>query len=141
MNQFHFQFGDYFNDGHGQYHTVHVKTKTPYIRLQDIRRRIIEDYPCVLEMASEYDEPFFPNEIWSLLKDTNYPLERFVEAMDDIQYRKYETFKDVPVDEATVVTIDLVADVWIWLFNQYGAGLEVVNAEEMMNFNEGYGCF
>ena len=143
MNKIQLHFGDYWNDGHGLYRTVFVETPKTCDEIRQLSYEVQREYPeFKYGFADEYGEPYFSKHIWDILVRLGYPIERFRKAMDDRQYNEYKTLADVPLDWETYVTIDLVADVWIWMLNLHGAGLTVVeDMDEHIAFDFGYGCF
>lgn len=146
MNKYQMTFGDYYNDGHGQYITVHVASPHTWDTLQEIIDGIYKSYPVLMRrgLAREYDEPFLTKEVWEVVKDFGYPLERMWEYLDDISYDglPMDVIDKCIENEEISFNVDTIADIWIWMMNKRGAELEYIEAPEMLfHFSDGYGCF
>lgn len=146
MNKFQFHFGDYFNDGHGQYITIHVQTEQTATDIQQIINTINRDYPILekLGMAREYDEPHISPEVWKVVRAFDYPAERFCEYMNDNRYDgiSMEVIDQYIANGDVVFNVETIADIWIWMMNCRGANLEYIEADfKHFWFDDGYGCF
>ena len=146
MNKYQITFGDYYNDGHGQYITVNVASPHTPDTLQEIIDGIYKSYPVLMQrgLAQEYDEPFLTKEVWEVVKDFGYPLERMWEYLDDNYYvgLPIETIDRCIENEEIAFNTETIADIWIWMMNKRGAELEYIEAPEtLFHFSDGYGCF
>ena len=158
--QFFIPFGDWSNDGHGRYETVLVEAPSME-HLLNAQIKIKEKYGSHFfsSFANDYDEPYVGEEVWQALIDTNYPIERFQEAQDDITWDKYNSIAEVvasteseDLEENNIfLTLDTVIDAFIWLLNAFGAEIKVCEEHEKIpmicnwtchGFEDvGYGCF
>lgn len=146
MNKYQMTFGDYYNDGHGQYITVHVASPHTSGTLQEIIDGIYKSYPVLMRrgLAQECDEPFLTKEVWEVVKDFGYPLERMWEYLDDNYYMglPIETIDRCIENEEIAFNTETIADIWIWMMNKRGAKLEYIEAPDtLFHFSDGYGCF
>ena len=146
MNKYQMTFGDYYNDGHGQYITVHVASPHSWETLQQIILKIYESYPilCRNGIACEYDEPYITKEIWEVIKEFNYPLSRLWHFLDDNSYEGLciEIIDEYIANKEIAFNAETIADIWIWMMNKRGAELEYIEKPEMLfHFSDGYGCF
>lgn len=146
MNKYQMTFGDYYNDGHGQYITVHVSSPHTWDTLQEIIDGIYKSYPVLMRrgLAREYDEPFLTKEVWEVVKDFGYPLERMWEYLDDISYDglPMSVIDQYIENEEIAFNVHTIADIWIWMMNKRGAQLEYTEEPEtLFHFSDGYGCF
>ena len=146
MNKYQMTFGDYYNDGHGQYITVHVTSPHTWDTLQEIIDSIYKSYPILMRrgLAREYDEPFLTKEVWEVVKDFRYPLERMWEYLDDNSYMglSMEVIDQYIENEEIAFNVQTIADIWIWMMNKRGAELEYTEEPEtLFHFGDGYGCF
>jgi hypothetical protein len=149
MNKFNFHFGDYYNDGHGQYGTVYASSPKTYEEIQAIVQRSDFKFPAFNNfyggLATQYDEPHIGEVSWDEIIEMGYPYERFLDKIDDITYDKYDgwdALKDAENLSEIVVTIELVMDIYIFALNLLGAELTVEEPERNeFTFDYGYGCF
>ena len=131
-------FGDYYNDGHGQYRSVLVKVHGD---IEEAERKLNEAYPN-LYLASDYEDNTLNDDVWEALSKYGYTGEQYAAAADDNDYSNM-TFEEirayVKVHEEGAC-ISLVMDIAIFLLNAFGAGIEKVECEAR-HYNDGYGCF
>ena len=131
-------FGDYYNDGHGQYKYVLVKIHGD---IEQAERKLNEAYPD-LYLASDYEDNTLNDVAWKALMELGYTGEQYADAADDSDYSNM-TLEEIRayVDEhGEGACISLVMDIAIFLLNAFGAGIERVEYEAR-HYNDGYGCF
>ncbi len=146
-------FGDWANDGHGKYEKILVDAPSMN-HLLEAQAKIKTIYGKFFfrGMADSYDEPYFEEEIWQALIDTNYPIEQFKEKQDNSYWEECQTLQEVlALEENPAVTLDFVVDAFIWLLNAFGAEITQLDDEEKIpmicnwtchGFEDvGYGCF
>lgn len=160
--QFFIPFGDWSNDGHGQYETVLVEAPSMEIVLE-AQNKIREKYGKYFfsNYAEQDDEPYLSSIIWDALEDTNYPIERFKKKQDDIYWEECQSIaearkKFIEEDghyckDSIYVTLDTVKDTFIWLLNAFGAEIKVCEKHEEIPMicnwtcpgfeTVGYSCF
>ena len=149
MNKFNFHFGDYYNDGHGQYETIHASSPKTYEEIQAIIQRADFKFSAFNNfyggLAVQYEEPHIGEVAWDEIIEMGYPYERFLEKIDDNTYDKYDgwdALKNTENLSEIVVTIELVMDIYIFVLNLFGAELTVEDPERNeFTFEYGYGCF
>lgn len=150
MNKYYFHFGDYYGDGHRQYVTICLQSIKSRKEIQEIINKIHAEHPTFNKwdggLATEYEEPHIGNDAWEEIIALGYPYIKFLDALDDADYDKYdgwEAVKAVRQLSDICVNIELIIDIWIFVMNQYGAELEeiVEDNSNHFNFNYGYGCF
>lgn len=146
-------FGDWSDDGHGRYEKILIEAPSME-HLLNAQNKIKEIYGASFfsGMAECYQEPYFTETVWKALKNTNYPIERII---------KYDYYNDwngiksidqmLEEDPNPYLSLDLVADAFIWLLNCYGAEIVQVEEEHLIpticnwtcnGFETvGYGCF
>ena len=146
-------FGDWSNDGHGRYEKILVDAPSMNHLLEaQVKIKTIYGKFFFRGMADSYDEPYFEEEIWQALIDTNYPIEQFKEKQDNSYWEECQTLQEVlALEENPVVTLDFVVDAFIWLLNAFGAEITQLDDEEKIpmicnwtcdGFEDvGYGCF
>ena len=147
-------FGDWSHDGHGQYEKVLIDAPSME-HLLKAQKQITEKYDKFFwrGFADEYEDATITENIEKALIETNYPIERFKENMDDSRYEEFTSLKEIFESEEWegYVTLDLVIDAFIWLLNAYGAQITRVYEKEdipmICNWTchgfetVGYGCF
>lgn len=158
--KFFIPFGDWSDDGHGRYDTVLVEAPSME-HLLNAQIKIKEKYGKYFfsDFANEYGEPLVGKQVWQALIDTNYPIERFQEAQDDIAWDKCNSIAEVVAlaesedfeHDDIYLTLATVKDAFIWLLNAYGAEIKVCEEHEKIptinnwtcnGFEDvGYGCF
>lgn len=150
MNKYYFHFGDYYGDGHRQYVTVCVESSKTRQEIQEIINKIEFKHPAFNNwdtgLAKQYDEPHIGNVAWDEIIKLGYPYIRFLNALDDADYDKYdnwEAIKAVHQLSDICVSIELIIDIWLFVMNHYGAELEEVVEDNSnhFDFDYGYGCF
>ena len=146
MNKYQFHFGDYYNDGHGRYITVHCQSPKNKEEIQEISKRVLETYPQLDDwriggLCINYEES---NPDWRVLEcmiAVNFPFQRLIEACDfgDDQFTSWEDAYD---NGDIFFTEEFVAEIWIWFMNAFGAELEVIEDDAVhFSYHFGYGCF
>ena len=147
-------FGDWSNDGHGKYEKILIDAPSMQ-HVRDAQIRITEKYDRFFwsGFANEYEESYITEEIQNELIETNYPVERFKEKMDDSDYEEFTTLKEVFDSEywEGYVTLAFVIDAFIWLLNAHGAEITILDEKENIPMicnwtcngfeTVGYGCF
>lgn len=147
-------FGDWSDDGHGKYEKILIDAPSMQ-HVRDAQMRITEKYDRFFwrGFANEYEESYITEEIQNELIETNYPVERFKEKMDDSNYEEFTTLKEVFDSEywEGYVTLAFVIDAFIWLLNAHGAEITRLDEKEdipmICNWTcngfetVGYGCF
>ena len=131
-------FGDYYNDGHGQYKYVLAKVHS---NIEEAERKLNEAYPN-LYLASDYGDNTLNDVAWKALTELGYTGEQYADAADDRDYNNM-TLEEIRayVDEhGEVACISLVMDISIFLLNTFGAGIEKVDYKTR-HYDNGYGCF
>lgn len=149
-------FGDWSLDGHCHYHKILIDAPSME-HLLNAQKFICEETnnsDFFKGMASEYEEPYFDQEVWDLLMYTNYPLDQAIEIWD--LYGPYdfdgidsweELFRNEP---NPIVPLVLVIDAFIWLMNWAGAEITNIDGEGVPTINNwtcpgfetvGYGCY
>lgn len=142
-------FGDYYDDGHGHYYHTCVEAESIDI-IFATKEKIKEDYPHFFDqLAYHYLDNSIGPEVEKALLAANYPAERFCEKMDDTEYDEFESLEAIfnsepwEKNEHKIYTIELVADIIIWMLNYYGANITEVEKPECptITFTSGYGLF
>lgn len=150
MNKYYFHFGDYYGDGHRQYVTVCLQSFKTRQEIQEIINKINVEHPIFDNsdegLAKQYDEPHIGNDAWEEIIKLGYPYIKFLDALDDVQYDKYDNWEAVKSAHQLsdiCVNIELIMDIWLFVMNQYGAELEeiVEDNSNHFDFDYGYGCF
>ena len=146
MNKYQMTFGDYYNDGHGQYITVHVASPHSEHAIQEIIENIYASYPILYRegLAREYDEPILSKKVWEVVKDFGYPLDRLWKYLDDISYEglPIEVIDQYIASGELRFNAETIADIWIWMMNKRGAEMEYIEEPKtLFHFSDGYGCF
>lgn len=141
MNKYQVHFGDYYDDGHGKYATICCQSPKNSQELSEISERIVSTYPILEDwekgLCRSYCNSTPSEEVWTLIRDIGYPLERLLNKLDDIGYSNWEEiFEDSPHPSA-----ETIGDIWIWFMNTFGAELEIISDDwEHLSFSYGYGC-
>ena len=151
-------FGDWSDDGHGKYEKILIDAPSMQ-HLRNAQVKLEERYGKFFwsDFAQEYKNSMIGEDVQKALLETNYPIEKFSEAMDDVRFDEYtslgELFKSKFWNEQQEwsVTLDLVIDAFIWLLNAYGAQITRLDEEEKIPMicnwtcngfeTVGYGCF
>lgn len=151
-------FGDWSDDGHGKYEKILIDAPSMQ-HLRNAQVKIEERYGKFFwsDFAQEYDNSTIGEDVQKALLETNYPIEKFLEAMDDVRFDEYtslgELFKSKFWNEQQEwhITLNLVIDAFIWLLNAHGA--EIIRLDEKEDIpmicnwtcngfeTVGYGCF
>lgn len=165
--QFFIPFGDWSKDGHGQYETILVEAPSME-SLLEAQNKIKEKYGKYFfsDYADQYDKPYFSATIWDALEDAKYPVERFKEKQDDINWEECQSIAEVRkkfneeqeqlkgeyyYEDSIPLTLETVQDTFIWLLNAFGAEIKVCEEHELIPMicswtcsgfeTVGYGCF
>lgn len=142
-------FGDYFNDGHGQYHQVPVEVPSEQ-HLHDTIKKVEEKYPDFFDtFCRDYENQTIGPEVEKALLDTNYPVERFAETNDDIRWEQFESLVQLFTSQLweecghSVNTPEFVADAIIWVLNAFGGQIIPIEVPRCpcYQFSSGYGMF
>lgn len=142
-------FGDYYDDGHGHYYHTCVEAESADI-ISAAKEKIKEDYPHFFDqLAYHYMDNSIGPEVEKALLAASYPAERFCEKMDDTEYDEFESLEAIfnselwEDNEHRIYTIELVADIVIWMLNYYGANVIEVEKPKYptVTFTAGYGLF
>ncbi len=151
MNKYYFHFGDYYGDGHRQYVTVCCQSPKTREEIREIINKINELHPMFNNwndggLAIQYDEPHIGNGSWEDIIKLGYPYIKFLNALDDVDYDKYDNWEAVKAAHQLAdicVNIELIMDIWLFIMNHYGAELEEVVEDNSnhFDFDYGYGCF
>lgn len=146
-------FGDWSNDGHGQWNKVLIDAPSME-HLLNAQKKIKDIYGEHFfdGMANEYEEPHFSEDIWQALKDSNYPIERMWETEDWNDWSNCGSIDEVlAADERPSLSINFIKDTFIWLLNWQGAEITRLESKDgiptICNWTcygfktVGYGCF
>ncbi len=151
--QFYIPFGDWSRDGHGQDEEILVEAESME-KLLEAEKQIKKEYgeDFFQGYAADYDIPKLSSVCWQALIDNNYPIEQFKENIylneeEDKIVNSVEDYLN-KIDSDPYVDLDFVIDSFIWLLNQYKAGIEIIDAPPQINNwtcggfeTVGYGCF
>lgn len=150
MNKYYFHFGDYYGDGHRQYVTVCYQSPKTREEIQEIINKIEFKHPAFNNwdsgLAKQYEEPHIGDIAWDEIIELGYPYIKFLNALDDADYDKYDNWEAVKAVHQLsdiCVNIELIIDIWLFIMNQYGAELKEVVEDNSnhFDFDYGYGCF
>lgn len=142
-------FGDYYDDGHGKYHEVPVEVPSVE-HLHETIRKVTERYPRFFDtFCRQYEDQTIGIDVERALLETNYPMSRFVETNDDIQWEQFETLPQLLSSDYweecghVVNSIEFVADAVIWVLNAFGGEIIPIEVPRCpcYQFGCGYGMF
>lgn len=142
-------FGDYYNDGHGRYHTVTVEIPSEQ-HLRAAVAQVEEKYPGFFDtFCIGYEDQSIGPDVEKALLETDYPVEKFAETNDDIVWDQFETlsqlfFSDIWTDAESgygVTSINFIVDAIVWVLNAFGAEITVMPKNPNYTFSSGYGMF
>ena len=146
MNKYQFHFGDYYNDGHGRYITLHCLSPKSEQELRDISAQVLDNFPELDDwvdngLCINYGEYRPCYKVWKAIQSVNYPRERVCDFVG-FAYDQHKDWEDMLGDENLFCTAEFVADIWIWFMNYFGAELTIVEDDAVhFNYHFGYGCF
>ena len=150
MYKYQFHFGDYCNDGHGQYATIHLRSPKTVIELNLIHQKILRDYPEFDDwkggLCRQYGQSCLGQNAWDTLKAMNFPWRNIIQYCDFDPYVPPVKCDEIDFNsiepEDCLLGVDAIAQIFIWLMNRYGAELTIVEDKDLhMSFHYGYGCF
>lgn len=147
-------FGDWSNDGHGQYDDILVDINS----MDDLlmaQEKIKQQYGETFfkDYANTYDTPKLSKQCWQALIDHHMPIDILEDSEllypdDDGIYNIQDYLKAFP---DPYVNLDFIEYSFIWLLNEYGANIKILSDEEdIPQINNwtcpgfdtvGYGCF
>lgn len=146
-------FGDWSDDGHGKWDKVLIDAPSME-HLLNAQKKIKAIYGDHFfdGMADQYEEPYFSEDIWQALKDSNYPIERMWETEDWNDWSECNSIDEVlAVDACPSLSLNFIMDAFIWLLNWQGAEITRLDAKDdipmICNWTcngfetVGYGCF
>lgn len=144
-------FGDYSGDGHCQNEKILVDAPS-MAHILDAQRIIREECGKDIfeHMASEYNNPHFRKDVWDLLLNTAYPIDRLEKYLDGYNLDGCDSLFEFLIDEPNpYVNIEFVIDAFIWILNCAGAEIVRIDDEETIptiNYQDGfdtvgYGCY
>lgn len=151
-------FGDWSDDGHGKYEKILIDAPSMQ-HLRNAQVKIEERYGKFFwrDFAQEYENSTIGEDVQKALLETNYPIEKFLEAMDDVRFDEYTSLEELFKSEfwneqqEWYVNLDLVIDAFVWLLNAHGAEITRLDEKEdipmICNWTcngfetVGYGCF
>lgn len=142
-------FGDYYNDGHGRYHTVTVEIPNEQ-HLHAAIAQVKEKYPNFFDtFCHGYEDQSIGPDVEKALLETDYPAEKFAETNDDVIWDQFETLSQLFSSEIWadaesgqgVTSINFVVDATVWVLNAFGAEITVMPKNPSHEFSSGYGMF
>ena len=146
-------FGDWSDDGHGKWDKLLIDAPSME-HLLNAQKKIKAIYGDHFfdGMADHYEEPYFSEDVWQALKDSNYPIERMWETEDWNDWSNCNSIDEVlATDECPSLSISFIMDVFIWLLNWQGAEITRLDSKDdipmICNWTcngfetVGYGCF
>ena len=116
-------FGDWSDDGHGKWDKVLIDAPSME-HLLNAQKKIKAIYGEHFfdGMADQYEEPYFSEDVWQALKDSNYPIERMWETEEWNDWSNCNSINEVlAADECPSLSIGFIMDTFIWLLNWQGA--------------------
>lgn len=136
--------GDYWNDGHGKYEVFFIDAPDRNV-FSNIEKKVQEKYGRFFfeGFANTPREPFLKKEVWDVLIELDYPVENLWKNLDVESLENITSLKEfIEKIENPVVTLDLVADAYIWILNKFGANITILDPIPIANcYSIGYGCF
>lgn len=142
-------FGDYYADGHGRYYHTCVEASSEELVIE-AKEKIEKNYPKFFEQfAHSYMDNSIGPQVEEALLTAKYPVKRFIDFQDDIEYDDFNSLKELfnseiwEKNEHKIYNIELVADAIIWMLNYYGAQIKEVIPPKtpIITFTAGYGLF
>lgn len=151
--KFYIPFGDWSSDGHGCYDEVLVEAESME-KLLEAEQKIKKEYGenFFQEYAQDYDDPKISSTCWQALIDNNFP----VSVLKDSVFLSEEETKIVnsiedflnKIDCDPYLSLEFIEKSFIWLLNQYEAGIKIISKAPQINNwtcegfeTVGYGCF
>ena len=150
--RFYIPFGDWSGDGHKRYEKVLVEAESME-KLLEAEKQIKKEYGenFFQGYAESYDNPKLSSTCWQALIDNNMPISLLEEYDELNDWTGFSTLKEaLEEDSNPYVDLDFVITSFIFLLNQYGAGIMVLNEPYIPEINNwtcpgfktvGYGCF
>ena len=150
--KFYIPFGDWSGDGHKCYEKVLVEAESMEKLLEaENKIKAIYGEDFFEGYAEKYDNPQLDPKCWQALLDNNMPISLLEEYDESNDWTGFSTLKEaLEEDSNPYVDLDFVITSFIFLLNQYGAGIMVLNEPYIPEINNwtcpgfqtvGYGCF
>ena len=146
-------FGDWSDDGHGKWDKLLIDAPSME-HLLNAQRKIKAIYGehFFEGMADQYAKPYFSEDVWQALKDSNYPIERMWETEDWNDWSNCNSIDEVlAIDDRPLLGIEFIMDTFIWLLNWQGAEITRLDSKDdipmICNWTcngfetVGYGCY
>ena len=131
-------FGDFYDDGHGKFKIVFVRGENPGA-VRDAEKKLREQYPNFY-MAEDYEDCSFSEDVWQAIETSGYPIWRFAEKDENHNWEGVNGWDEIK-EYNSFYDIDVMIDIYIWLLNDFGAGIERVELQHALDTNVGYGYF
>lgn len=131
-------FGDYYDDGHGKFKIVFVEGSDPKA-VERAEKRLKEQYPNFY-MAEDYEDCSFNDAAWEAIKTSDYPIWRFAEKDKNHNWSGVKDWDEIKANNGFYY-IDVIIDIYIWLLNDFGAGIQQIDIPHALDTNVGYGWF
>ena len=131
-------FGDYYNDGHGKFKLIFVEGDDPKA-VQIAETKIKERYPD-LYMAEDYEDGSLNDVAWEAIKNSAYPISRFASIDESHNWEGVTDWEEIKQGNG-YYDINVIIDIYIWLLNEYGAGITQIEVPHALDSNIGYGWF
>lgn len=150
--KFYIPFGDWSGDGHERYEKVLVEAESMKKLLEaENKIKAIYGEDFFEGYAEKCDNPQLAPKCWQALLDNNMPMSLLEEYDELNDWTDFSTLKEVLEEDSNpYVDLDFVITSFIFLLNQYGAGIMVLNEPYIPEINNwtcpgfktvGYGCF
>ena len=150
--KFYIPFGDWSKDGHGHYEKVLVEAESMEKLLEaENKIKAIYGENFFEGYAEKCDNPRLAPKCWQALLDNNMPISLLEEYDELNDWTGFSTLKEaLEEDSNPYVDLDFVITSFIFLLNQYGASIMVLNEPYIPEINNwtcpgfktvGYGCF
>lgn len=131
-------FGDYYDDGHGKFKIVFVEGEDPKA-VTLAKEQLIKQYPDFY-MAQDYKSCKFNDSAWEAIEASGYPIWRFAEKDENHNWNGVNSWDEIKTANG-FYDIDVIIDIYIWLLNDFGAGIKLVEIPHALDTNVGYGWF
>ena len=150
--KFYIPFGDWSRDGHEHYDTVLVEAES----MEDLLRaekqiKTIYGEDFFKGYAEKCDCPKLSAQCWQALLDNNMPVSIFYGTDNKKDWGNASTLKEVLEENPDpFIDIEFVIDSFIWLLNQNGAEIKIIEEPYIPEINNwtcpgfetvGYGCY
>lgn len=146
-------FGDWSDDGHSKWDKLLIDAPSMehLLNAQKKIKAIYGEY-FFEGMADQYAKPYFSEDVWQALKDSNYPIERMWETEDWNDWSNCNSIDEVlAIDNRPFLGIEFIMDAFIWLLNWQGAEITRLDSKDdipmICNWTcngfetVGYGCY